>query len=64
MKIYNSNPDLHTPSTGQLRIYAEADLDELDDAANERQPQDNQFAAEEFWAGRNLAMRQSARIAA
>jgi hypothetical protein len=64
MKIYNSNPDQQTRSNVQLKIYADSDRGELDDAASQRQPQDNEFATEEFWAGRNLAMRQSARIAA
>jgi hypothetical protein len=64
MKIYNSNPDQQTQSTVQFRLYTEADQAEHDGEARQQQSQDNQSGTEEYWAGRNLAMRQSARIAA
>jgi hypothetical protein len=48
----------------QLRIYREEEPATALNCEEEREKREQRNAAEEFWAGRNHAMRQSARVAA
>ncbi len=55
----------HPPRTAPpLRIRREEEPAEALCCEEERERRQQQSAAEEFWAGRNHAMRQSARVAA
>ena len=47
-----------------LKVHQEDEQAAITSLEAERQKRDTQVSAEEFWAGRNHAMRQSARVAA